>query len=215
MPHADYGLVWSGMRNLGHLPWKGRVWSSEKMLKRRNRQSRRTINYRYNPSIRALDRTWMFLKHDYDRSPDPFRWYPAQLQRNETISSAKPLVALAEYLSPGQRSDCDPVAYTSNTSSAAVQLWPICELQSGIVSHTPHGPTVKGYISCRLSHRSQHPQAVRPAVPNSGSGASPSDNKSPAQSSKNKDNWTENELDEMLGLVLMLCWFDVRPPLLP
>lgn len=31
----------------------------------------------------------------------------------------------------------------------------------------------------------------------------------------NKDNWTENELDEMLGLVLMLCWFDVRSSLLP
>ncbi|KAJ5194387.1 Protein of unknown function DUF3468 [Penicillium cf. griseofulvum] len=26
----------------------------------------------------------------------------------------------------------------------------------------------------------------------------------------NKDNWAENELDEILGLVLMLCWFDVR-----
>ncbi|KAJ5787570.1 transcriptional regulator family: Fungal Specific TF [Penicillium paradoxum] len=25
----------------------------------------------------------------------------------------------------------------------------------------------------------------------------------------NQDNWTEHELDEMLGLVLMLCWFDI------
>jgi hypothetical protein len=26
----------------------------------------------------------------------------------------------------------------------------------------------------------------------------------------NKDDWAESEIDEMLGLVLMLCWFDVR-----
>jgi hypothetical protein len=28
----------------------------------------------------------------------------------------------------------------------------------------------------------------------------------------NKDDWVEAEIDEMLGLVLMLCWFDVSCP---
>ncbi|KAJ5932018.1 hypothetical protein N7516_006507 [Penicillium verrucosum] len=31
----------------------------------------------------------------------------------------------------------------------------------------------------------------------------------------NKANWAQNELDEMLGLVLMLCWFDGGSSLLP
>ncbi|KAJ5171122.1 transcriptional regulator family: Fungal Specific TF [Penicillium coprophilum] len=128
----------------------------------------------------------------------------------EPFSQPSPLSPWLNTIPPGQRSDCDPVlmSYFEHIICSSATLvdnahynpyryliLPMA-LQSDGLYHAAlaiAANTLKlSDQRYRLSALEHHHQAL-----------------SHLRGLLNKDSWVESELDEMLGLVLMLCWFDV------
>ncbi|KAJ5838866.1 uncharacterized protein N7525_004054 [Penicillium rubens] len=121
-----------------------------------------------------------------------------------------PLSPWLNTISPGQRSDCDPVlmsyfehiicssstlADNANYNPYRYLILPMALQSKGLY----HAALAIAANTLKLSDQryrlpalEHHHRAINHL-----------------RSLLNKDNWTENELDEMLGLVLMLCWFDI------
>jgi hypothetical protein len=132
------------------------------------------------------------------------------------FSQPSPLSPWLNTISPGQRSDCDPVlmSYFEHI---------ICS-SSTLVDNANYNPY--RYLILPMALQSQGLYHAALAIAANTLKLADQRYRLPALEHHhralihlrcllNKDNWTENELDEMLGLVLLSCWFDVRSSLLP
>ncbi|OQE42256.1 hypothetical protein PENCOP_c004G05276 [Penicillium coprophilum] len=210
---CGYGLrlVWheeSLARGVCH--GRAGVWSKRKDERKRERLehvddilSRRSEHARDN-------RTWMFLNTTMIDLQIHFDGAQPNCKEMKPFSQQSPLSPWLNTIPPGQRSDCDPVllSYFENIICSSATLvdnahynpyryliLPMA-LQSDGIYHAAlaiAANTLKlSDQRYRLSALEHHHRAI-----------------SHLRGLLSKDSWVESELDEMLGLVLMLCWFDI------
>lgn len=216
---CGYGLrlVWheeSLARGVCH--GRAGVWSKRKDA--RKKESLEQVDDRLPLQLEhtGADRTWMFLNTTMIDLQIHFDGTQPNFKGMKPFSQPSPLSPWPNTVYPGQRLDCDPVlmSYFEHI---------ICS-SSTLVDNAHYNPY--RYLILPMALQSEGLYHAALAIAANTLKLSDQRYRLPAlehhhralnhlRGLLNKDNWVENELDEMLGLVLMLCWFDVGSSLLP
>ncbi|KAI2710362.1 transcriptional regulator family: Fungal Specific TF [Penicillium roqueforti] len=208
---CGYGLrlVWheeSLARGICH--GRAGVWSKRKDIRKRELEQVEDTSSPW--TEHTADRTWMFLNTTMTDLQIHFDGTQPNYKGMKPISQPSPLSPWLNTIAPGQRSDCDPVlmSYFEHI---------ICS-SSTLVDSASYNPY--RYLILPMALQSEGLYHAALAISANTLKLSDQRYRLPAlehhhralnhlRGLLNQDSWTENELDEMLGLVLMLCWFDI------
>jgi hypothetical protein len=215
---CGYGirLVWheeSLARGICH--GRSGVWSKRKDSQQKNtsysQQEVKTEDKLLQPYANAIDRPWMFLNTTMVDLQVHFDGVQSNRKYSEAYLQASSLLPRLNTFPSEQRSDFDPFLMTyfervicsrstlvdnAHCNPYRYLILPMALQSEGLY----HAALAIAANTLRLSDQryrllalEHHHQALKHL-----------------RILLNQDSWMEKEVDEMLGLVLMLCWFDVR-----